>query len=611
MKKIINIISALALGLCLFSCGKKSCIHVDQNNDHLCDNCNLVLSMHIDNNKDHICDLCFINVGEHKDENADGKCEYCNQNIPSVQEIKITSFLNKIIVGDEIQLAATISCVGGASTDVFWKTDNDDIAVISSDGLLKAKKAGTVEVSATSIFDSSKTDTVSITIDNKNWDEQELAMMNAYFGEAFPFIDAEFIWSDVDYINSGKLTAESTKEGAAELAINTLMGMDCWTPGCNESVTEFAKILSVDSSKALNAKIYLKDNRISVIDLYLFDAIWPEKTIAEYLQNYTIEKILSPNDALCFDVISLDNGILITVEGGNPSSYLKILENNNYKIDDSLYEFSLINTGIGYYSIKSPFGTITIDIFDSFTEYSIMITLTISIDILNEINDFIGKDRDETIILPAECSDLTAYSYDEKIEVIVNGGNLSEYLDILKAAGYAIDYSKYDLYLKTFGYGYYCIESPKRMVTLEIFDYSSYFIIVITKSDIGWPDEYEKIMMDNFGEIIPYFEGMNIDLVIWDWLCGEIENETPLNDLFSFFEEEGWIGGFCNSKNSYYYDTYLLIKTSSVDPTKTLIISFYYVYLDDGERSLLFDISISDSRPEIDTEYNLDIFLLN
>ena len=56
-----------------------TCIHKDDDNDHLCDFCGEKLSDCVDENKDHKCDICGKEISVCVDENKDHKCDICGK----------------------------------------------------------------------------------------------------------------------------------------------------------------------------------------------------------------------------------------------------------------------------------------------------------------------------------------------------------------------------------------------------------------------------------------------------------------------------------------------------------------------------------------------------
>ena len=89
MKKGILLILAVVLALSTFAftackwnpIGEPCVTHVDENRDHICDECEEVASICEDQNKDHLCDICRKILSVCKDTNSDHLCEHCGGKI--------------------------------------------------------------------------------------------------------------------------------------------------------------------------------------------------------------------------------------------------------------------------------------------------------------------------------------------------------------------------------------------------------------------------------------------------------------------------------------------------------------------------------------------------
>ena len=99
MKNLKVVLLAVLTAVGLAGCGE--CQHVDDNHDHKCDKCGVVMSQCEDKDpKDHLCDWCGAKVSEHeavagshncgicgeklsehKDENKDHKCDICGEKL--------------------------------------------------------------------------------------------------------------------------------------------------------------------------------------------------------------------------------------------------------------------------------------------------------------------------------------------------------------------------------------------------------------------------------------------------------------------------------------------------------------------------------------------------
>ena len=67
-------------------------------------------------------------------------------------------------IGDTRSLTATVIVTGDASTAVTWTSDDDAVTTVDAAGLVTAVAAGTATVTATSDFDDTKSDAVTITV---------------------------------------------------------------------------------------------------------------------------------------------------------------------------------------------------------------------------------------------------------------------------------------------------------------------------------------------------------------------------------------------------------------------------------------------------------------
>jgi len=80
-KSLLVSLSLVALGCVFSSCTTKkktkTCTHIDENHDHICDKCSEKLSDCKDENSDHNCDYCGKKISSCKDGNNDHYCDTC------------------------------------------------------------------------------------------------------------------------------------------------------------------------------------------------------------------------------------------------------------------------------------------------------------------------------------------------------------------------------------------------------------------------------------------------------------------------------------------------------------------------------------------------------
>ena len=123
MKK--NILLALLTATLLASCEAGDvCNHLDENKDHLCDKCNMILSEHKDENKDHYCDYCEDQLNDCLDEDLDGKCDICGKDI---------ELPYKYAEWPEKEIQDEVIVVSGSSVKIPAYEKADDIEINTDD----------------------------------------------------------------------------------------------------------------------------------------------------------------------------------------------------------------------------------------------------------------------------------------------------------------------------------------------------------------------------------------------------------------------------------------------------------------------------------------------
>jgi PKD repeat protein len=88
--------------------------------------------------------------------------------VPAVEQVSIDAGGRSVEVGGTLSLSVTVVAVGGAIEAVVWDTDDPAVATVSSMGVVSGVAPGVVSVSATSVFDPTKSDAVSVTVDEAN-----------------------------------------------------------------------------------------------------------------------------------------------------------------------------------------------------------------------------------------------------------------------------------------------------------------------------------------------------------------------------------------------------------------------------------------------------------
>lgn len=87
---------------------------------------------------------------------------------PAVTSVTIDQGNQTLTVGGTASLTATVSAVGGASSDVTWSSSDPNVATVASTGptaaTLTAKAKGTATITATSVFDATKSGSITVTV---------------------------------------------------------------------------------------------------------------------------------------------------------------------------------------------------------------------------------------------------------------------------------------------------------------------------------------------------------------------------------------------------------------------------------------------------------------
>lgn len=82
----------------------------------------------------------------------------------AVVSLTITEGDLSLSIGTTRQLTVVVDARGDASEAVTWASDDTDVAVVDDEGLVGAQAAGKVTITATSVFDESVSDSVTVTV---------------------------------------------------------------------------------------------------------------------------------------------------------------------------------------------------------------------------------------------------------------------------------------------------------------------------------------------------------------------------------------------------------------------------------------------------------------
>ena len=92
----------------------------------------------------------------------------------SVTSVTIDQGDSSLAVGDTLALTATVKVVGSASTAVTWSSSNATIASVSSSGTVTAHAVGSATITATSVFDTTKKGSISVTVGSTTVDPNNI-----------------------------------------------------------------------------------------------------------------------------------------------------------------------------------------------------------------------------------------------------------------------------------------------------------------------------------------------------------------------------------------------------------------------------------------------------
>lgn len=84
--------------------------------------------------------------------------------IPRITSVAIVSTPGVLVVGDRVQLVVSVGTVDGALAVVGWSSSNTAVATVTNGGLVQAIALGTTTVTATSLIDTTKSGSITITV---------------------------------------------------------------------------------------------------------------------------------------------------------------------------------------------------------------------------------------------------------------------------------------------------------------------------------------------------------------------------------------------------------------------------------------------------------------
>lgn len=447
---------------------------------------------HVDEGKDHVCDLCGEAMGEHKDSDGDGKCDYCAQDIPSVGSVKFENAPTTIMVGKTVKLTAVANAVGGASSKVKYSILEGTAATVDSNGNLTGVSPGTVVVKATSIVDSSKFATITVEVVEPNWSAESLQLMEENLGGVvLPYLGTS--WSEAELDEDDGLLFFESDTGDLD-ALKTLL------EEAGFSVSKVNFTVDQKGNTAPGLSISKEVEGVGVAEAQLIDYTsygygfelyayfeefmqWPAEELAEFIGDHTETSIPVPV-AKVVDAYeqpeSEGYSAYIIDLIGDYQAYLTALQTAGYTGGLTQY---------GYYDLFSADDLLEVVLFPQSGSFEIQVILaeppavewpTSGVAAFCEgyteveIPAAEGEEFYVQSLNPAESN-----GYFGVIQVI--GGTCSEYLTTLQSAGFTVQYDQTNDF-------YFAI---KDNLELDVFEETGYFVIQATVyvDPTIWPAE--------------------------------------------------------------------------------------------------------------------------
>ncbi len=137
---------------------------------------------------------------------------------PRVVGVAIDQGDRTMVMGDTFTFTATVSAEGGASTGVLWGTSDAAVATVDTvTGTVTAEALGSATISATSTFDSAKSDFVTVTVAESLSDPSVLSVQIVEPNQTLG-VGATFTFTAIVTVDGGAPTTVSWSSSNAGLA---------------------------------------------------------------------------------------------------------------------------------------------------------------------------------------------------------------------------------------------------------------------------------------------------------------------------------------------------------------------------------------------------------
>lgn len=175
-----------------------------------------------------------------------------------VENVIVKASKSKIEINEELAIVATVTPISANNKSLTWKSSDNSIATVSSSGIVKAIKDGTVSITA--ISSNGKSDTLNITVNKPkinvtelNLDESDITLEtgneNRIIANVLPYnaTDKTIKWTssnnEVARVEDGKIKA--LKAGEVTITAETSSGI---IKTCHVKVAEPAKSSKVENT---------------------------------------------------------------------------------------------------------------------------------------------------------------------------------------------------------------------------------------------------------------------------------------------------------------------------------------------------------------------------
>lgn len=394
--------------------------HVDGNSDGYCDTCGYDMRVHqhtysenwsYDSTSHWHAATCGHDVksGEaaHVDLiGDDGLCDICGYRMsdpkPKVKSVSINGAVSKMQLNSTGSLSVSVSIIGTISNEVTWSVNNDVISLSSESGssiTITAAKVGTAVITATSVADATKFDSVTINVVDEGFDPSFVAQgytftrtfpteqIKAFIGEgSYEVVTPSSFSADVGcyykvVTNDGAEHIEIVLDGvvyedyAEDLVDSDFTKVYQATSGME--AVDPTGIYTVAMSADLDEESY-EDAAPTYLDFYkssdvwadgtlTTDTAWGEDHIAEGSEDYVdlindyLVKIPFVAMGAEYEINYVDNSFiraLIEAFGGDPSEYPDEFYICDYTISDSILAgYGEILKGDGFEELSDEYGT--------------------------------------------------------------------------------------------------------------------------------------------------------------------------------------------------------------------------------------------------------------